>query len=271
MEILICGTGAAEGFPALFCVCDVCKNARERGGKEIRSRAAYMLNDRIRIDFGPDSNHHQMKYGLDYAKLDHLLFTHSHDDHWFPTDISYRQKGFSTVDKTLQVWGNEKVERRFVNEVGGDWSRYFMEFNELIPFQAIDLGEGVVAMPIPAAHDRSEECLNYLVESEGKRILLGHDTGWWDGVTWEFVGNKPIDLVILDCTYGIRDHEKNHMGGLTLVRFVEELRKRGSLSPDATLVATHFSHNCGSNYAELEAFFKPHDFVVAFDGMKLQV
>ena len=45
MEILFCGTAAAEGWPALFCVCNACSQAREIGGKEVRSRAAYMLGD----------------------------------------------------------------------------------------------------------------------------------------------------------------------------------------------------------------------------------
>ena len=271
MEILFCGTGAAEGFPALFCVCDICANAREQGGKEVRTRAAYQFDDRIRIDFGPDSNLHQIKYGLDFSKLDHLLLTHSHDDHWFPTDISYRQKGFSSVDKTLQVWGNEKVERRFVSEVGSDWSQYFMNYHRLVPFQAIDLGGGVSATPLTAAHDRSEECLNYLLEMGGKRVIIGHDTGWWDEPTWDFMSGKPIDLLILDCTYGIRDHEKNHMGGMALVRLRDELKNRKSISPETRCVATHFSHNCGSSHTELEAFFEPYGFLVGFDGLRLEI
>ena len=90
------GTAAAEGWPALFCTCDACLQARARGGKEVRSRAAYMLGDRVRVDFGPDSYLHQQKYGLAYEKLEHLLVTHSHDDHWFPKDLAYRRAGFYT-------------------------------------------------------------------------------------------------------------------------------------------------------------------------------
>ena len=271
MEILFCGTGAAEGFPALFCECETCNEARSLGGKERRSRAAYMLGERVRIDFGPDSNLHQYNYGLDFQKLEHLLMTHSHDDHWFPTDIGYRQKGFSTVSKTLQVWGNDKVEKRFTEEVGMDWSKYFLEFHRVTPFAAIDLGEGLRAIPILAAHDRSEACLNYLLETEGKRVLLGHDTGWWDAETWDFLNDKPIDLLILDCTYGVRDHDRNHMGGMALIRFREELRRRGAIASGAKSYATHFSHNCGSNHDELTAFFADHDFIAAYDGLRLSL
>ena len=38
MEILYLGTAAAEGWPALFCGCEICKRARAAGGKELRTR-----------------------------------------------------------------------------------------------------------------------------------------------------------------------------------------------------------------------------------------
>ena len=34
MRIRFLGTAAYEGIPALFCPCDICKNAREKGGRE---------------------------------------------------------------------------------------------------------------------------------------------------------------------------------------------------------------------------------------------
>lgn len=270
MEILFCGTAAAEGWPALFCICNACTRAREIGGKEIRSRAAYMLGDRIRVDFGPDSNLHQQKYGLAYDKLDHLLMTHSHDDHWFVQDMGYRRKGFSVIpDRPLTVWGNEKVELKFTNTLGSDWKRYGLEFRRITAFERIDLGEGVSATPLLAAHDRSEACVNYVIEANGRRTLLGHDTGWYAEPSWDFLNDKPLNVVVLDCTHGTDDHEPNHLGGAALARFRDELARRGALTPDAVCIATHFSHNGGALHTELEQFFAPLGFRVAYDGMKI--
>ena len=64
MELLICGSGASEAVPALFCTCPVCREASKRGGKDRRSRTAYQLGDEIRIDFGPDILLHREKYDL---------------------------------------------------------------------------------------------------------------------------------------------------------------------------------------------------------------
>lgn len=270
MEILFCGTAAAEGWPALFCTCTPCQKARQRGGKEIRSRAAYMLDDRIRIDFGPDSNLHQQKYGLAYERLEHLIFTHSHDDHLFPTDIGYRRRGFSTVKpEPLHVWGNDKVEKRITDVLGADWEKYNIVYHRIAPWEPMELGAGVVACPVVASHDKTEMCVNYRIEVGGKAVLFGHDTGWYSEPSWEFLSDKPLDLVLFDCTYGLIDHEPNHMGGMALVRARDELAKRGALAADARCVATHFSHNGGSLHDEMEAFFTPHGFLVAYDGMRL--
>lgn len=272
MEILFCGTAAAEGWPAVFCTCDACQEARKRGGKNLRSRAAYMLDDRIRIDFGPDSNLQQQKYGLDYSLLEHVIFSHSHEDHLYGHELTNRQPGFSIVpEKPLQIWGNARVEEKLIRDLPRGWERYKIAFHRIAPWQPIALGGGVTATPILAAHDRSEECVNYIVESNGRRALFGHDTGWYDPPTWEFLEGRPLDLIILDCTYGARDHQSGHMGGLALIRVRDELARRNALSPNALCVATHFSHNGGTLHDELEAFFAPHGFSVAYDGLRIRL
>lgn len=270
MEILFCGTAAAEAWPALFCACAPCQRARALGGKDVRSRAAYMLDSRVRVDFGPDSNLHHHRYGLAYERLEHLLVTHSHADHWFPMDLQYRRPGFSVVPETpLHVWGNEKVEAAFVAVNGEDWSLYALEFHRIAPWQPIDLGEGLTATPVLAAHDRSEECVNYRLEQAGRVALLGHDTGWYDEPTWEFLSQRPLNLVALDCTYGPRDHRGGHLGCEGVVAARDEFAMRGALAPNAQVIATHFSHNGGWLHEELERFFAPHGIFVAYDGLRV--
>ena len=103
----------------------------------------------------------------------------------------------------------------------------------------------------------------------GKRALLGHDTGWYDAPTWEFLSGKPLDLLVLDCTHGTEDHIPNHLGGTALAQVRDEFARRGSLASDVVCVATHFSHNSGSLHDELAAFFNPLGFQVAYDGLRL--
>lgn len=88
------GSAAAEGIPARFCGCDICKASRKLGGKNIRMTTSYALNERVRIDYGPDAWSEELKLGMDPSILTHLFYTHEHTDHLdvFPLDM--RQQGF---------------------------------------------------------------------------------------------------------------------------------------------------------------------------------
>ena len=71
MKFHFLGTAAAEGIPALFCECAVCKEAREKGGRFIRTRSQALIDDDLLIDFNPDSYMHFLRYGIDAVKIRH--------------------------------------------------------------------------------------------------------------------------------------------------------------------------------------------------------
>lgn len=270
-ELLVCGTAAAEGWPALFCTCRACAGALRLGGRNRRTRSAYMLGERIRIDFGPDSHFHQHAYGLQYQRVQHLLVTHSHEDHWYPHDLFYRRDGFSVVEgPPLVVWGNERVRERFEHVNGDDWDRYRLEFRLARAWETLDLGEGVSAVGVPAAHNPGEECLNYRIAVGGRQLLLGHDTGWYPDEVWGRLGEAPLDLVLMDCTYGSQDHMGGHLGCAGVVRARDRMQAEGALAPGARFYATHFSHNGGWLYDDLCAYLEPRGIGVTYDGLRLE-
>ena len=69
MKLRYLGTAAYEGIPSLFCQCELCKKARELGGKNLRSRSQALVNDDLLIDFPPDTSLHYMKYNFNYLKI----------------------------------------------------------------------------------------------------------------------------------------------------------------------------------------------------------
>lgn len=69
MKIKYLGTAAYEGVPALFCNCEVCKKSRAAGGKNIRTRSQAVIDDKIMIDFNPDTVTHTLNYGIDWEKI----------------------------------------------------------------------------------------------------------------------------------------------------------------------------------------------------------
>lgn len=87
MKFRYLGTAAAEGWPAVFCNCDHCHRAKKAGGRNIRTRSQALINDDLLIDFPSDSYHHALHCGLDFSACRYLLVTHSHTDHFSPTDL----------------------------------------------------------------------------------------------------------------------------------------------------------------------------------------
>lgn len=271
MTFTILGTAAAEGWPALWCPCEACEQARALGGKNIRRRSAYQLGERIHVDFGPDSFAQMLQFGLHYERLEHLLFTHSHQDHLSPQELSYRRRGFVVEPlDTLTIHGNEAVSESILRVVDS-MEVIRARFEPTVPLEPMELGEGVTATALPADHAEGEEAVIHLFEREGRTLLQANDTGLFPDPTWAFLEAKQLDLLLIECTYGPRDGGRHHLGANQVIEVRDELRKIGSLKADARVIVTHFSHNGGWLHERLEAFFAPHGIEVAFDGMQLDL
>lgn len=272
MLLTILGTAAAEGWPALWCTCEACAEARRLGGRNLRRRAAYQLGKRIRVDFGPDALWQMNEFGLDYAALEHLLITHSHGDHIDRREIMYRRPGFADLpdDNVLSIYGNERV-REYLEGGRHSLEEARARFVTVEPFEPIDLGEGVTATPLLADHADDEVALNYLFERGERAVLQGNDTGWWPEQTWEFLAGKRLDTLIIECTYGPRKGGHHHLGAEDVLAVRARLLKLGTLSESSRVIATHFSHNGGWLHERLEEFFRPHGIESAFDGMQVEL
>lgn len=95
MKVTFLGTAAAEGYPALWCRCERCVVARERGGENLRLRSSILINDDLLIDPGPDLVGSTIRLGVDVADVQAILITHLHDDHLDPTGFLWRGAGFA--------------------------------------------------------------------------------------------------------------------------------------------------------------------------------
>lgn len=275
MEIQYLGTAAAEGLPALFCSCDTCKRARELGGKELRSRTQSIVDGKLLIDFPPDTYIHAQRESLQLGKIQHLLVTHSHMDHFFPVELIHRHEHFGHNAKgMLHVYGNEAVEKSFYEAVLIDRFKVHpldeaVKFVRLEPFRGF-WAEGYHIIPIPADHDKRETCFIYIIEKDGKCLLYGHDTGMnLSDEAWECIFSHKFDLVSLDATMGMKQIDGYHMGLLDDIAFVQLLEERQCVTSSTVKVVNHFSHNGKMTHGQLEEFAERHGMRAAYDGMKV--
>ncbi|AHV95067.1 MBL fold metallo-hydrolase [Paenibacillus sabinae] len=268
MKIHFLGTAAAEGFPNAFCRCEFCIKARELGGRNIRTRSSAIIDDTIKFDYSPDSYMQALRDGLDFGAIEHLLVTHTHSDHLNAYDLECRRAGIAHgLEHPLHIYGNDCVMHQVRTAIGRFEGERFA-FHRLHPFRTFTMGEARVT-PLLADHDRMETCLLYVVEKGGKKLLYGHDSGWYPEPTWEWLREQELDGAILDCTHGYTGNSRdcNHMGVETVLETQREFRLHRIIKPEGTIVVTHFSHNSRLLYDDFDAIFRPVGIITAYDGL----
>ncbi len=272
MKIQYLGTAAAEGIPALFCNCDICKKAAKNKGKDLRSRSQAVIDDDLVVDFPPDSYHHMLNNSLNLPSIKNVIITHSHQDHFYPDDILFRGGAFaSDVDGVLNLYGNDKVMEKWEKaKEGATWEiDNVVKFNLLKAFEEFVVGDYKIT-PIPANHDKSENCLIFLIKKNGKTMLYTNDTGLLNEESMNFLKNESFDLLSMDCTMCKQKEGTNHMGIPDNIIMYNQFKEMNVVTDKTKVLVTHFSHNGGMLHADIENAVKDYGFITAYDGMCLE-
>lgn len=276
MNIQYLGTAAYEGWPALFCKCEACEEARKAGGRNIRTRSQAIIDGKLLIDMPPDTYYHALTYNIDLSAIGHLLITHSHEDHFYPSDMIAKAEPYAYGGSapSLQVYGNGAIVNMLEQALDGsglDDVRKFITPVYLKPFVPVEIGEYVVT-PLLADHMPQEECYIYIIEKDGKRLLYGHDTGVFPEATFEYIKGRRFDLVSLDCTFGPTLWEYGgHMGLPNNLAVKQRLEQIGSADGQTQFVINHFSHNSKMIHDQLVPYAEKYGIITAYDGMELSV
>jgi phosphoribosyl 1,2-cyclic phosphate phosphodiesterase len=276
MKIFFLGTGAAEGFPAIFCDCPLCITARKQGGKDHRTRCTVLVDGVVKIDLPPDTLAHVHAYSqIDLAKLQHLLFTHTHDDHFAVRELQYLSPNFAPCRKApLDVWGTAELIHKMAPEMDQFYERAPLRFCSVTPFDTFPVGHLEVT-PITAHHKRDELCLNYILKDtkgSGKSLLYACDTGWYDLVTWEYLATRQVDGVIMECGKGnSRNTYDGHLSISEVIQVRARLLEDGVIQEDTPYYLTHIAHTGLLLHNEMEAMVAPHNMRVAYDGLEIEV
>ncbi len=275
MKLTYLGTAAAEGWPAVFCNCEYCLKAKEKGGRNIRTRSQALVNDDLLLDFPMDTNLHMLQNRLDLSAVEYVFFTHAHVDHCSPIDMFFRSESCYAHNLTkskFTFYGNRQVKERITRLAGvyGD-EKIGFEFQIVSPYEPVLCGNYKIT-PMRAYHSYGEEALVYIIESEGKTLLYLHDTGVPYDEVFDFLTANRIkaDFVSYDCTYVALPSGGGHMG----LDSCEVLRNKflalGIIDERTLNCINHFSHNGKLIHDELVPVAEDLGFLTAYDGMALE-
>jgi phosphoribosyl 1,2-cyclic phosphate phosphodiesterase len=255
MKVQLLGTGAAEGIPAIFCDCPVCRAARERGGKELRTRTSAQIH----------------RFRLNPVEWEYVVFTHSHDDHCAVRELQYLLPPFHEGDRIpFVLCGNDAVLCRIATELDDS---ALLRVCRLESFQARQLGRHLVT-GLRAMHLDPEDALNLLIDDGEKRALYATDTGWWPDVTWDYLAHmdKPLNLLVIDTSHGNRGNGyTGHLGIESVLKMKRILLDSGALTEGSTVVTTHHCHNGSMSHCELVECLAPHNIQVGYDGLEISL
>lgn len=278
MEIKFLGTGAAEGFPAVFCNCDYCKAARAIGESEFRTRSQVLIDGCLSVDFPPEAYVNSLKYGFNLGDVKYILATHSHMDHFYAHDFILRGYKYAKVNEPrLYIYGNAEVSsvfnectaREMKPQIAPDISVCVLK-----PYQKIQVGEYKV-LTLPARHSKTEDCLLYYIERGGKGYLHLYDTGGLDDKAFQFLAENSAKarVVAMDCTFTeyTSDFQARHMGIENDMAIKRKLLDCGVIDENTRIIITHFSHNGNPTRAHLAEIEKKYSVTAAYDGMKIDI
>lgn len=268
MRIRLLGTGAAEGIPAFCADTPVSNYAREHGGKDIRSRCGALVDHCLKLDLPPDTLMQMHRDRVDARDWTALLFTHSDDDHFAPSEIQYALYPFNNRENLrFTIYANSRI-CELLKERYPQWPMEIVQTNSFEPFSH----QTYTITPIRANHKPDEDAHNYIIQHEGRTLLYATDTGVWGEPTWEFLCAFKLDALVLECTEGLVPSAfEGHLDVLDFLSVVQRLREQGTVSADTTLYTTHHSHNGGATHAQLEEAMTPHGVLVGFDGAEFEV
>jgi phosphoribosyl 1,2-cyclic phosphate phosphodiesterase len=269
MNLLLLGTSAAEGWPAPFCDCRHCEEARRRGGPNIRSRSGALIDNDLKVDWSADTVTQMQRVRRSLSGLRTLLFTHQHVDHIVPLEMLWMQRPFTQTPpaEPIEVYGNRHV----IEMVRHGPVAAQVTLHEVNPFAPFTTVTGYEVLPLAANH--VEDSLLYRITRHGRSLLYGHDSGLYPAETFEALSQGPrLNAVLMECSGGARKTDnKWHLDIDGVGATIEELRRRNAVAPGARFIATHFSHNGTLCHEELCAVFLPHGVETAFDGISIMV
>lgn len=236
MEVVLLGTGSAEGWPHPWCRCASCRGAAAAG--EIRTPAGALVDGRVLLECGPETPRQAVRHGLELAGVRTVLVTHVHTDHFDPAFLYYRSH---VTTAPLRLVGPAPVIR-----AARDWvapTDASVQFVEVRAGDEVAL-EGHRVRVLPAHHRAFGEAVLYAVSGrDGRTVLWACDTGLWAPGVREGLAGLQIDLALVEETWGRRDFGPGHLNLDTFPAAIEALAQWGALAADARVVAIHLGHH----------------------------
>ena len=244
-EVVLLGTGAADGWPSPFCECLSCADMRQ--AHRVRTPTSALVDGVILLDAGPTVPSAVARAGRSLREVRHVLITHAHPDHLDPALLLWLD--WNPTPHTVHLWGPPAVLRACRDWIG---PKTPVALHEVAPGDRLDLPTpaGDYRVTVVAARHQgctpdeiaAEAVLYDVTTPDGGRLLYATDTGPLDGV--EAFRGAAYDVILIEETFGDHaDHGTGHLDLSTLPVMLERLWDAGACVDTTQVVAVHLGHH----------------------------
>lgn len=273
VKITFLGSAAAQGIPMPYCDCRTCAHARKHKGRNIRKRCAYMINDDLLVDMGPDLFIACTMHDVDLINTKYVLITHSHKDHFFTQNLTLRTRGFHQHTKLppLTLVAPPSAMAR-LNQSGSTDQNMEIERKPILPYDRVKLAPYRMKA-IKAAHFPSVgDAVNYIIDDGKKKFLIASDTGIYENEVWPHLENLQLDLLVIEATRGIRASKQTvHLSIEDMKMMVEKMKDIHAITDQTVIYATHFSHQHVPPHEKLSQLLQAVGVECVYDGLVLEI
>ena len=156
------------------------------------------------LDCGPSILQAAKRVPWDLAKLDAVLITHLHGDHFGGVPFLFMEYLYETPrTRPLAIYGPEGTERRvkalftaLYERTASESLPFPVEYHELAPGETVPLGEARIT-PVRVQHVPELTAFAYRVEVEGRTFLYSGDTAWTEDLA---ANARGVDLFVCECS-----------------------------------------------------------------------
>jgi ribonuclease BN (tRNA processing enzyme) len=156
------------------------------------------------LDCGPSILQAAKRVSWDLEKLDAVLLTHLHGDHFGGIPFLFMEYRYETPrTRPLAIYGPEGTERRVRALFAALYERtaseplpFAVHYHELAAGESVRLGEARVTA-VPVHHVPELTAFGYRVEAQGRSLLYSGDTAWTDELA---AYARGVDLFVCECS-----------------------------------------------------------------------
>ncbi len=275
LHIRFLGTSAARPIPRWGCTCPQCAAAHS-DPRAHRTRSAILVNGTLLVDAGPDiyAQLRTLPYE-DLSRIDHILITHPHADHYLGLDDLAALRRISRLP-ILPIYaladGWDLIQEGFHYLIAAEVSQYdrrpFVQ-RELHLGRPLVLPEGLTVTPFDTHHTQPFTTAGLLIERDGVRVFYASDFHHTDPALV-----RPVDLLILDGSFLERKGMDEHYHPLLEegqgrhLPILESVAWAGEVDAGRVLL-THIGH-LRLSPDQLRAIL-PTGYDAAYDGMVVEL